>query len=107
MNIIEQIKQDRANGVMVSQETWDKLLAYSEEKVDQPALHGWHPIETAPTDRQMFVARAFNQKVGVGNYIYTSDAYCVWREGDGFVRWPHPYQPTHWMPLPAAPEVSA
>jgi hypothetical protein len=66
----------------------------------------WQPIETAPTDRRtMFVARAFGVKVSsVSMYPYTTDPYCVWRDGDGFARWPHPFPPTHWMPLPEPPK---
>lgn len=47
----------------------------------------------------MFVVKAF----GVRGGTYNTDPYCVWREGKGFARWPHEFDPTHWMPLPAAP----
>ncbi|MCL6470122.1 MAG: hypothetical protein I4O48_17655 [Ralstonia sp.] len=60
----------------------------------------WQPIETAPKEcKTMFVA------IGVWpDRKYTTDPYCVWHERNhGFVRWPHPRPPTHWMPLPAAP----
>lgn len=63
----------------------------------------WQPIETAPRNtREMFVVKAFNT-VTKGGTRYTSDAYCVWSERGKFVRWPHEFQPTHWMPLPPAP----
>lgn len=62
----------------------------------------WQPIETAPKSRKMFVVIAKDIcPIAGSGYKYTSDPYCVWRhELEGFVRWPHPYPPTHWFPLP-------
>lgn len=60
----------------------------------------WQPIETAPKGKAMYVV------IGVWPEYprYTTDPYCVWwDEKEGFVRWPHDRQPTHWMPLPDAP----
>lgn len=37
---------------------------------------------------------------------YITDQYAGWRIGDNWARWPHDEQPTHWMPLPEAPEKS-
>lgn len=65
----------------------------------------WQPIETAPNgeNKTMFVVKAFNVKTN--GLEYTSDPWCVWRNKDGsFARWPHNFEPTHWMPLPDAPE---
>lgn len=66
----------------------------------------WLPIETAPKERRpfsMFVVIAMDfdlEKVG-GKGRYTSDPWCVWVHSDGsFARWPHPFPPTHWCPLP-------
>lgn len=73
----------------------------------------WQPIETAPMaergKRPMFVVCAFNVCNGfTGGRPYTSDPWCVWRTADGeFARWPHHFEPTHWMPLPPAPESAA
>ena len=63
----------------------------------------WQPIDTAPKDngRKIFVVKAFD--VLLSGRKYTSDPYCVWRDKDEFVRWPHKFDPTHWMPLPDAP----
>lgn len=68
----------------------------------------WQPIETAPKNtREMFVV------IGVGiqhfsdPHLYTTDPWCVWRyESGSFARWPHPFAPTHWMPLPPPPGES-
>ena len=65
----------------------------------------WLPIDTAPQDsRVMFVVRAYNAEIGRG-HLYTSDPWCVWSDDFGrFMRWPHPFPPTHWMPLPEPPK---
>ena len=66
----------------------------------------WQPIETAPRDsKTMFVVIGIS--VDVGNaFPYTTDPWCVWRTLEGrFERWPHKFQPTHWMPLPKAPAM--
>ena len=64
----------------------------------------WQPIETAPKTREpwkMFAVIAINTIPHPGAAPYTSDPYCVWREAGGkFARWPHPFEPTHWLPLP-------
>ena len=67
-------------------------------------MTNWQPIDTAPATRQpfsMFVVVAIDADTGYHGAPYTSDPYCVWREVDGsFARWPHPFPPTHWLPLP-------
>jgi hypothetical protein len=64
----------------------------------------WIPIDTAPKSRkpfEMFAVIAMNVKPLPSSAPYTSDPYCVWRDVDGsFARWPHPFAPTHWCPLP-------
>lgn len=69
----------------------------------------WQPIETAPKDRKMFVVQAFDVETGLstpsGGRRYTTDPWCVWYSNGEFVRWPHPFPPTHWVPLPEAPNV--
>lgn len=66
---------------------------------------GWLPIETAPRNQmEMFIVRGFDAPIGMGAYgKYTTDAYAVWADEGNFIRWPHPFRPTHWMPLPPAP----
>ncbi len=76
---------------MVPAVEFDALLA---------ALPKWHSIETAPSGRKMFVAKAFDAIPFRGASAYESDPYCVWRDGDSFARWPHSFQPTHWCELP-------
>jgi hypothetical protein len=41
------------------------------------------------------------------NYTYTTDPYCVWvnevdeyMRPEEFIRWPHPFMPTHFCLLP-------
>lgn len=82
-----------------------RLLAQVEEL--KRGGREWQPIETAPSEgRELFVVRAFN--VRVGDVLYTSDPWCVWRCRDGgFARWPHEFAPTHWCLLPSAPKALA
>ena len=64
----------------------------------------WHLIETVPKETtQMFVVVAFGAKVGATPY--NSDPWCVWHQRGEFVRWPHKFSPTNWMPLPKAPAM--
>ena len=67
-------------------------------------------IENLPevynTGRKMFVVRAFDIiPPGCSCLsLYTTDAYCVWRDGAEYVRWPHPFPPTHFFELPTEKE---
>lgn len=88
-----------------------KMLHEAEEAVNaklRELLPVWQPIESAPAEgMELFVVigiNVTNKKAGCKNY--TTDPYCVFRGHEGsFVRWPHRhFQPTHWMPLPKAPE---
>ena len=57
----------------------------------------WQPIETAPKQRTPMI-------VVIGVYrSYTTDPWCAWWSHGKWERWPHPYAPTHWMPLPEPP----
>jgi hypothetical protein len=71
----------------------------------QGTVAGWLPIEAAPrATTEMFVVRAFNVSRSPGTTPYTSDPYCVWHSAhEGFIRWPHKFAPTHYLPLPEAP----
>ena len=63
----------------------------------------WQPIETAPKERnpfEMFAVIAKDVMVTENGAPYTTDPYYVSREDDGFARWPHPFPPTHWHPMP-------
>ena len=66
----------------------------------------WQPIETVNKDTyKMFVVIGINVKpIETENFTYTTDPYCVWSEKGKFVRWPHHFHPTHWMPLPQPPK---
>lgn len=80
------------------------LLEQAAEALSAPS--GWQPIETAPkANRDIFVVQAFDvTDLNCGVRRYTSDPYCVWPGyTGGWVRWPHPFRPTHWVKLPAPP----
>lgn len=56
--------------------------------------------ESRPRERQMVVLIAKDVDIGTPR-TYTSDPYCGWLNRDGtFSRWPHSFQPTHYMEIP-------
>jgi len=66
----------------------------------------WKPIGELPEmGRGMFVVKSFGYVFPDTGQIYTSDPYCVWKEGNCFVRWPHSFEPTHFLLLPAGLET--
>jgi hypothetical protein len=79
---------------------------YLEDEKKKAIMAEWQPIETAPKNNpKMFVVIGIRVKFGNTVSGYISDPWCVWRRGDdGFSRWPHPFPPTHWMPLPDLPK---
>lgn len=72
----------------------------------------WQSISTLPDDyKGMFVVIGLDVLIPRVNKQYTTDPYCVWLNrnpllkiqevlAEKFVRWPHPFPPTHWLPLP-------
>nr|WP_138918324.1 DUF551 domain-containing protein [Paracoccus sp. TRP] len=73
---------------------------YVERHAPVTASPGWQPIETAPRDGTVFLA------LEDGEYYGCARSEC----GDcwvGYCGQPVVYtlEPTHWMPLPAAPEA--
>lgn len=67
----------------------------------------WLPIETAPKDNKMFAVIAKDVQVTSSVVPYTTDPYYVFcrehsnpRKPADFIRWPHPFMPTHWHPAP-------
>lgn len=69
-------------------------------------MSDWQPIETAPTDGTEFDVWVPSDAGGyrVTNLHLRGDRGYLWDQGLSIARiarWP-----THWMPLPAPPEVS-
>ena len=62
-------------------------------------MSGWQPIETAPKNRRVLVARPGEEPVIAENVMYTSAGYS-WCSGYQEMR----IRPTHWMPLPPPPD---
>ena len=70
------------------------------------SVNEWQPIETAPKDRTMVVLIGVTEGNGfTGGRPYRSDPWCGWFSDGEWQRWPHPWPPTHWMPLPAPPST--
>lgn len=62
-------------------------------------LNQWQPIETAPKDGTLYLAlstKVDTEYIGVMRMSYVNGYPCAEVMGCCF--------PTHWMPLPAAPE---
>ena len=62
----------------------------------------WQPIETAPKDGTEIILGVFKPLKDIG--------VCYWRDDNVMTGWTWGLgkafrNPTHWMPLPAAPEV--
>lgn len=86
----------------------DQLRAFAIKAMQQTT---WQPIETAPKDKKIM---AFCPKFGVvGPVRWEEQKYhsrprpywSHWGEGTLGKTWVRDDQPTHWMPLPTAPEA--
>lgn len=76
--------------------TYAKSVWHKRADMVRSMAQGWEPIEEAPVGKTMFVAISIRDE-------YVSDPWCVWQDKKGyFVRWPHKFSPTHWMPLPSS-----
>ena len=62
-------------------------------------VQGWQPIETAPTDGGEVLVYVGKSYVG-GCVIAVKDTNGDWLDWDEDV-----WEPTHWRPLPAAPDA--
>lgn len=65
----------------------------------------WLKIESLSdywkNNKKMFVVKAIDIFPNDFSPMkYTTDPYCVWMEDGDFVRWPHPFPPTHYTILP-------
>jgi Lar family restriction alleviation protein len=81
--------------------------AASAKRAPQPAPAGWRPIETAPKSALMGQILTYRHnspnwtKGGGGGPHFQTSFWSARHEL--WVGWPLNIQPTHWMPLPAAP----
>lgn len=68
---------------------------------------GWQPIETAPEDGTIILAYRAANPVAVHTFIFWDcheEQWCGRGANDELLL--VKYQPTHWMPLPPAPEAT-
>jgi hypothetical protein len=74
-------------------------LKFNTPPAAQPAPVQWQPVETAPKDVSVLLYGAKRLEVCVGMH-HSRDGWVT----DTTSEWASMYPPTHWMPLPAAPE---
>lgn len=79
--------------------SFDKAIDALREALAQPAPERWMPIETAPKDVTILLYGAKRLEMCVGMHHSRDD----WVTDTTSV-WMSMYPPTHWMPLPAAPD---
>lgn len=67
------------------------------------SAEAWQPIESAPKDAEIW---AYNGEQGVMKWI-EGEGYALWAWADEALEDidPNPVQPTHYLPLPAAPST--
>lgn len=95
-NVLEQKLKDYSKAI-------DRLLAENEALKAELAKRQWKPIESAPIDGCMWIMLG-HKDYGVSEIGYFNKRHNVWCSGtDRTLFMPH--GPTHWMPLPDAPEV--
>lgn len=72
------------------------------------AAEGWEPIETAPKGRKPNGTMQFALLCApypTSTRMWSDIYQCWWSEAEErWMRWPHPFPPTLWMPSPAMPE---
>ena len=66
----------------------------------------WRPIDTAPKDGTFVLLSGRDLPVWQGSWVGTSGRYAIngWTRFNSLdINW----NPTHWMPLPAAPQPTS
>jgi hypothetical protein len=70
---------------------------------------GWQPIETAPKDVWVLVFCPWLSEARIGKFNTQRPGHYGWRVMHSTYKGAAPLysaQPTHWMPLPAAPTTT-
>lgn len=89
------LQRDDLNGRYVDIDNALSVLHAAHPQATEPA---WRPIETAPKDTQILAAAEF---YGAGDWRIKSG----YLDDSGWHIWGASWTPTHWQPLPAAPEA--
>ncbi len=84
------------------------IMADRESRAPTPSPDGWQPIETAPRDgTEVLILRDGRLALGWwSDDPYRPEPVPFWHGTDVHdygKKWAQKTQPTHWMPLPAAP----
>lgn len=91
------------------------LAAIGALVADREKLAGWQPIETAPKDTEVFIGAFVDEEFHFGRSVFFYEQGNEF-EGETWSGWVWSIDdcsesvaehPTHWMPIPAAPEVQS
>lgn len=83
----------------------ERIETFGAEYVRADLVPQWLPIETAPKDGTQFLFNAPQMDCGLSIGEFNAGRLCSAFDGKVLGDWVTP--PTHWMPLPAAPEGMA
>ena len=94
---LEAMAADKSSGF------WPQILAVGSLRIiKRLAAPQWQPIETAPKEAQLLLTAELDcrgdWRIKTGYYDTGVEAWFVWGAS---------WKPTHWMPLPAAPGITA
>lgn len=93
---LEAMAADKSSGF------WPQILAVGSLRIiKRLAAPQWQPIETAPKDGSEILLCSKKGRIANGVWMTATDRVGAWL-------WPYiKVEPTHWMPLPAAPGIAA
>lgn len=104
---IEQIKREVHEELGYPKHPISRVIDYLHSRGYLGGVPEWQPIETAPKDGSLFIAY-WEGQVKPCNYNVTRrienkhNDFMIWHKNS--YRASTCFNPTHWMPLPAAPK---
>lgn len=105
---INDVKKDYGETIPAKGLELEKIIRWVSENAGKPVNHSpdvgnmvWQPIETAPKDgKRILLSDPYS---GVGDGYYCNLRWWFYECGDDW--YSEECNPTHWMPLPAAPKA--